>query len=469
MRHNFKHFLKGTFLISFGAVISQLIMLVALPVLTRIYSPEDFGHYGLYLFFFSLFTVLASLRYEQGIAITKTQLGAIYLVLISIVLSVLVGLLIFLFGFMLNMFLEMGDDNIHSYLVYSTFLALAIMFSGTYQALEFWAVRQKKYKEIAFAKALRAVGLSLSQIVFGLIEGHWVGQFVGGLRFLKLYFKTFKSNVKKISKRKIVWAFKRYKEFPKYDLWAVVISVLSSQAPIIFLMFLYSAEMAGYFMLALSLLSAPIGLIGKAVSQVLLSHSKDALVNGVYVKSIYLKVFRVLVKIAVVPFFLIMLIPQDFFVFLLGEKWLGAGVVIFWTAVWVMFQFIFSPLSVLFSVKEAQVQHRNLQIGFFFFRVVSLLIPYSLGASGEEALIVFSLVNVLCYLFGIYYVLKLIDIDLPASAKIMIIDLLLGLGLFLSVMLLDMTNIIYFIIIVCVLVWVVLLWKELRNVELQQD
>jgi O-antigen/teichoic acid export membrane protein len=465
MRNNFTQFLKGTFLISIGAILSQLIMLIALPILTRIYSPEEFGYYGIYLFLFSLFTVLASLRYEQGISITRTKIGAIYLVLISISLSVLIGLLIFLSGIILNIFIESASYIPHSYWVYSSFLALAVACSGSYQALEFWVVRQQKYKEIAFAKALRAVGLSSSQLCLGLIEGHWIGQCVGGINFLKLYYRSFKVNVKNVSKRNVVWAFKRYQAFPKYDLWAVIVSVLSSQAPILFLMFLYSAEIAGYFMLALSLLSAPIGLIGKAVSQVLLSQSNNVIGNDAYIKSIYFKVFRVLTKISVVPFCLIILLPQDFFVFILGEKWIGAGVVISWTVVWVMFQFIFSPLSVLFSVKEAQVKHRNLQMGFFFFRLISLLIPYSLEASGEEAIILFSITNALCYVFGIYYVLKLLNIGFPMLFNVMSVDLLLGIVLLISVTLAGFLT--YYVIFLCVSLWSVFLWKEFRKNELQ--
>jgi O-antigen/teichoic acid export membrane protein len=47
-----------------GTTIAQAIPIAISPILTRIYTPEDFGMFALYMSTASLFSVIATGRYE---------------------------------------------------------------------------------------------------------------------------------------------------------------------------------------------------------------------------------------------------------------------------------------------------------------------------------------------------------------------------------------------------------------------
>ena len=64
---------KNIVKLSSGTAIAQLIPLLAYPVLTRIFAPEDFGTFATIILFSSLLGVFASGCYEHAIIITKSK------------------------------------------------------------------------------------------------------------------------------------------------------------------------------------------------------------------------------------------------------------------------------------------------------------------------------------------------------------------------------------------------------------
>ncbi|MBI1692434.1 MAG: hypothetical protein FYV88_1570, partial [Bacteroidetes bacterium] len=62
-------FSKNVLIVSVGTVIAQVIPSAISPLLTRIYTPEDFGLYGIYMAIASLLVTLAAGRYDLAIFI----------------------------------------------------------------------------------------------------------------------------------------------------------------------------------------------------------------------------------------------------------------------------------------------------------------------------------------------------------------------------------------------------------------
>ena len=60
-------FAKGVAVLAGGAALGQAITVLVSPILTRLYSPEDFGVFGVYASILGIVTVIASLRYEYAL------------------------------------------------------------------------------------------------------------------------------------------------------------------------------------------------------------------------------------------------------------------------------------------------------------------------------------------------------------------------------------------------------------------
>lgn len=88
-------FLKNVSILMTGTVIASIIPAVIQPVLTRIYTPADFGLYGLYFAFIGVFTSISGLRYELAVPLPKDKEDTDRLSIITIFAAV--GVSVFLF------------------------------------------------------------------------------------------------------------------------------------------------------------------------------------------------------------------------------------------------------------------------------------------------------------------------------------------------------------------------------------
>lgn len=58
---------------SSGTVLSQLVPIIASPLLTRIYAPADFGLYGVVVSIATLLAIFITLRVDHGIIVSPSD------------------------------------------------------------------------------------------------------------------------------------------------------------------------------------------------------------------------------------------------------------------------------------------------------------------------------------------------------------------------------------------------------------
>ena len=89
-------FVHNVLTILAGTALSQIIALAAIPILARIFSPDDFGALATYMAFASILAVAANLSYQAAIILRKRDESAFTLLiccmLISLVMSFACGL-----------------------------------------------------------------------------------------------------------------------------------------------------------------------------------------------------------------------------------------------------------------------------------------------------------------------------------------------------------------------------------------
>ena len=95
--------LKNIITLMTGTTIAQAMPIAISPILTRLYSPEDFGVFGLYMAIASIASVFVSGRYELAIMLPKSDDDALNIVFLSLTLSSVISavmlLLITLFDY----------------------------------------------------------------------------------------------------------------------------------------------------------------------------------------------------------------------------------------------------------------------------------------------------------------------------------------------------------------------------------
>lgn len=367
-------FVKNVSVLASGAAMSQLILVVVLPFLTRIYTPKDFEALALFLAIFSIINVIICLRFEIAIPIAKDDGSAISLVLLSListfVIVVLISVIIFFFREQIDI---LTDYKISAYL---WLLPVALIFWGGYTAFQYWATRRKQFNKIAKTRLIQSINGSVSQLVFGmsgfgalgLLLGYIIQIGSGIFSLVIFFFKETKEKISNIKIHTLKEVFLEYKRFPKYSTWEALANSAGIQVPIILIASYAIGEEAGYIMLAMRLLSAPMSLIGGAVAQVYLSEVPMYYQSG-QLKEFTYKTITSLLKISIIPMILVAILSPMLIPIIFGIEWGRVGILITWMAPWFLLQFIVSPVSMVLQIINASKIAFFLQISGAIFRI----------------------------------------------------------------------------------------------------
>src|SRR5690606_3772448 len=155
----------------------QLIVLLSLPILTRLYTPEEFGAFATFAGISGLFVVIAALRYELAIPLPKADRRAVYLVALSVSVIVAVALASGMLWLPLRNVVKLVDEAPGA--LVAALMAISVFAAGLYQALGYWLVRKSKFGVIALTRIQQGIVGNGVQIVFGLFGGGVLGLIVG--------------------------------------------------------------------------------------------------------------------------------------------------------------------------------------------------------------------------------------------------------------------------------------------------
>ncbi|MDI2587664.1 oligosaccharide flippase family protein [Psychrobacillus sp. NEAU-3TGS] len=273
-----KPFLKSILTLLTGTTIAQAIPIAISPILTRIYTPEDFGLLALYLSIFSIFVVSITARYELAIMLPKEDKEAVNLVVLSIIIatgiSIVILLIVILWGS--NIASMLGNDDIYPWLY---FMPLSLFLSGLYQAFNYWSNRKQQYQRLAVNRVAQsttnasinlAVG-SEKEGAIGLIAGNIISQFIATASLVLRSIKKDKLKISSVSKKEMIYLAKRYDQFPKVSVWSGLLNTVSVQLPVFIISAFFSSTIVGFYSLSNRVLNMPMSILGNAVGQVFFS------------------------------------------------------------------------------------------------------------------------------------------------------------------------------------------------------
>lgn len=377
-------FLRQVSMLVGGTAIGQLIAILALPVLTRLYDPEAFSVLAVYVSILSLLTVVACLRLEIAIPLPKSNRVAAALCVLSITSVLFFTLLSSLVIFFIPVS-SMVNSEISQiiWLIPMGFFAV-----GMYNALQYWGTRNNRFGLISKTRVTQSISGTTIKLGAGYLMGGWTaglifGQLIAqGAGFLSLGRSLIKNDwniFKKLKKIHFKLALARYKNFPIYSTWEGFANSGGIQIPVILIAYYAVGAEAGFLMIAMQLLSAPMSLIGNAVAQVYLTGGAERYYKG-ELKAFTHKTVLNLSKLAFFPLLFAAAVSPFLMPYILGEEWSRTGMLISWMVPWFFMQFITSPVSMALHITSNQKAAFLLQILGLVLRVGSVLLAASLAA-----------------------------------------------------------------------------------------
>jgi O-antigen/teichoic acid export membrane protein len=341
-----------------GTALGQAITVLASPILTRLYTPEDFGVLAVYSSLLGILSVVASLRYELAIPLPENDDDAVTLVAlclgIVLLMSICAGTAFWLLRH--DLFTCLKAPALQPYL---WLLPLGMFLVGAYQVLHCWALRKQAFAAIARTKLTQGISAVLTQIAtgfmhtgpLGLLIGQTLGQGAGFLTLLSRYRQDQKVIATSPSGLSVV--ARRFQRFPLLSMWPAMINSLALQLPILAFSGLFGAQVTGWFALTNKVFGVPLSVLSTSTASVLLAEAAREHRSGNRLDELFWKVIRQQCFVGAPVLLLIPACPIVF-PFIFGPDWKHAGS---YASVWIpamVAHFIASPTGGFLDVLERQ-------------------------------------------------------------------------------------------------------------------
>jgi lipopolysaccharide exporter len=379
--------LRNVAVLMTGTAVSQLILLLAAPVLSRLYDPAAFGVWSLFVAVAAVISPLMHMQYGPAVLLPKDDrdAGAVFWLGNSIAIALsLVTLAVVAFGRDLIAG-WLGAPELAEWLWW---IPLLLLLSGSSEVLEYWATRRKRYWGISARRIARSVGQVAVQVpagaagrqAGGLIAGTIVGQFVEtvtlGLQVLRHDAHLLKDSMRVTRMRKVA---ADYRTFPQYGAPATMLNSVSQSIPTFILAGFFGTSLVGLYGMALRVLVYPSTFLTASMRQVLLQEAADTQARGESNLPRFRKTTLWLAGIVVLPTIVVIVVGPWLFSTVLGEEWREAGVYARWLVLWIACGVVNVPASAVLQVLKRQRLLLVLEIVLLAGRVVALVVPGVLG------------------------------------------------------------------------------------------
>ncbi|RBQ29241.1 lipopolysaccharide biosynthesis protein [Aliarcobacter vitoriensis] len=408
-------FSKNVLTLMTGTTIAQAIPIAISPILTRIYTPEDFGVFALFVAITAILGSIANGRYELAIMLPRKDENAINIFALGFIITCFISLILLILVIVFNDYFTMllGNKEISFWLY---FIPITVFFIGLFNILNYFNNRKKNYKDLRNATILKSLVLAIVQLsigfikqgVDGLISGQILSNMFANIKLLKNILKN-KVLISKISKIKIVALGKKYSRFPRYNLISSLSNILTLQLPFILIPKIFNISVSGHFSLAQKLIDLPSSLIANSISQVFfqeISENRKNKKNSMpLLKTTIKKLFIIALPISI---FIYIFAPYLFEI-IFGKDWLISGEIAKYLSLIFLIKFIVSPISISLVVYEELKILANWQYCYLMTSICFFTIAFYMQFNLDTFLICYVIISYIVYLVYLYIIIKIIS------------------------------------------------------------
>jgi O-antigen/teichoic acid export membrane protein len=424
IRHIWKNeFFKNVATLISGTTFAQAFSIVIYLVLSRIYSEEDFGVFGLYMNILNITIIFSTAKYELSILLPKSDRESVNLLglsnLISIGVSLVLLLPVLLFNGQICRWLGSGEFSTWLY-----FIPLSTLLVGLFQSLRNYSNREKQYRLIAGANIAQSLGNSLLKLglglvlvgAAGLIFGVVFGQLAGFLVFFAVHIRTNRKKAGWLKLAEMKRLGKQYNMFPRFSMWQGLINNLSGALPVFVFSSFFSTAIAGLYTFGYMVLYRPVNLVANAFYQVMFQRFVEKQHRQSPILPEVLLFIKRTIQVLIVPFVVTGIFAPGIFDFLFGEKWIEAGRYAQIMLPWIFMVSLTMPLSFIPDLYRKQ----RVAMTIDGIRLLLRLAAMAAGVLADSVILglaLFSGVSTLMILYSLLWYIRLVKRNLPGKGN----------------------------------------------------
>lgn len=361
------------FQLTFGSIVSQLIIILVSPLTTRIYSPETLGQYTLLISLVSTIGPVLCLKYDSLIISEKENINVNSAIVISMINTI--GLsVVSLFFYMIYLFSSNKVFSVAQVLI----LFILLLLTGLTNIAMAMSNKGKKYSLIAQVTVIRSLVQNTSLILFGYFSfgttGMLMSQLLGTTSgFKKLVDKFDFAKLHESSKDRVYLKkfFIKHINLVKYSFPAQFINSISYTILNFFIYELFGSIIFGFYSISFRMLGMPLTIISQNVSKIFFKDASDEWNKGKKFNRALLKSSFTLLLLAIPMVLILFFFSPYLFEIVFGKGWGISGEYVKILVPMYGVRMVVSALTPSFLICKKQ----NME--FFFqnsFLVVSILI-----------------------------------------------------------------------------------------------
>ena len=372
VRARASEFLRNMLVVMAGSGAAQVISMALVPVISRLFSPAEFGVSGSFGAVAGVIAAAVTLEYSQAIMLPSSKEDALGLLAVSLSSTSFVAFLtltvcVLAPGFINGLMQTQGVFPL-------ALLVVSTLISGTNYSFQAWAVRAKAFKQTSTSQVIRSFSGKGATIGFGLlgagapglIAGNIVGNALASINVFRVLLPDLGMLRTQATPSSMVKLAREYRDFPAYTASQGVINALSGGLPVLLLTRFFGLPVAGSYAFALNVLTFPMGFVLGALRQVLFQKASESQHQGRSLSALYLKVTATLFGMALLPTAVILAWGPQLFGWFFGAQWQTAGEFSRGLMIW---------MAVVFCNLPAKLFGRIIRLQrFVFFYDVSLLV-----------------------------------------------------------------------------------------------
>jgi O-antigen/teichoic acid export membrane protein len=406
-----------------GTTFAQAFSILIYLVLSRIYSEEDFGVFGLYMNILNITIIFSTAKYELSILLPKSDRESVNLLGLSGLISVGVSLVLLMLVIFFNGLIcgLLGSEEIKGWLY---FIPLSTLLVGLFQSFRNYSNREKRYRLIAGANIAQSLGNSLLKLglglamvgAAGLIFGVVFGQVVGFLVFFAVHLRSNRQKWGWLKLTEMKRLGKFYSLFPKYNMWQGLINNFSGALPVFIFTSYFSTAIAGIYTFGYMVIYRPVNLVASAFYQVMYQRFVEKQHNGMPILPEIRLFIKRTIQVLVIPFLLVGIFTPEIFQFLFGEKWIEAGRYAQVMLPWIFMVSLVMPLSFIPDIYRKQKWAMVIDAVRLVLRLAALVAGVVMK-NAFLGLAFFSGASTLMTIYSLLWYIRLVKKNLPADPQ----------------------------------------------------
>lgn len=397
-------FVKSVSVLVSGSIIARLIGLFTLPIVSRLYSPEDFGENGVILATAAIISSLGSLGLNSAVMIPKSDKESDIVFKVAFFTSTSIYITLFLLAFIFSQSYQLAKTSL-PYLITSLLIFLLAFSSQLSGILSTYINRKGMNRVLFYNSIISALATLFVTIPLGFLKvgvlGLVIASLVSGLICSMQMIYHANPFKQKITKRDFILVFKKYKDFVIYQYPSNFIGTFAIQLPTRFLSANYGNDKLGIYNMNERIFGIPLQLLATPITTVYFRTASKLQDQTDDLARLTFKLIRNIMLVSIVPIVILALFGEELFSFALGSQWATAGKL----ASVLVVQYVFNFCSDSISYCRVALNRQKLNLWIVIIRLIIVVSSLYIGMYIYND--VFSVVVLYSISMTLYYIIDM--------------------------------------------------------------